>query len=198
MKTIGKKFCIVLFSFTLCMFLPISVKAGSVKFSSYQCKGEKYIQVKTANVKKGDRLVLKYNGKSYNYKFKRNYKKQYVWWKTPALKTGKHMSVTLYNKNNQFLDRDRDVVYYYYKLRKGMTKKQVKKTPFYYEYVYDWSYVYDYDLERYTKEIEEDEDDMGMGCPDDIKYSSNGYSYWFWDNGSELVFKNGKLLYWYI
>lgn len=35
------------------------------------------------------------------------------------------------------------------------------------------------------------------GSPDDTMSSSNGYSYWYWDDGSYIVFKKGKVKYWY-
>ena len=50
------------------------------------------------------------------------------------------------------------------KIRKGMTKKQVK---------YTW------------------------GPPDRKASSSGGWSYWYWDDGSYVDFKHGKVKYWY-
>ena len=37
----------------------------------------------------------------------------------------------------------------------------------------------------------------GWGSPDSTKKSSGGYSYWYYDDDSYIVFKNGRVRYWY-
>ena len=113
--------------------------------------------------------------------------KYYIWFKVPRLKVGKKLSAILYGADGSVLDQAKDIVYYYYKIKKGMTKKEVKKTPFYLEYIYEWD-----------PENGENIDWDGMDYPDDIYYSSDGYTFWNWDDGTTLGFKNGRLVYWYI
>ena len=65
----------------------------------------------------------------------------------------------------------------------------------------DEDYTEDHDYVWYAKKVK-----TGMtkkqvrwtwGSPSDTSSASGGWTYWYWDDGSHVYFKNGKAKYWY-
>ena len=169
----------------LCILISVVVIAGELEFDSYATKGDKKIWVKVTNSSPGDYVVIS-NGKKSATITLDGEAETYCWMKTSKLKVGKMISAIMYNANGQVLDIAKDIVYYKYKLKRGMTKKQVMQTPIYLQYDYEW-----------FPSIGEYTNYSGLGEPDDIKRSSGGYTWWYWDDGSFLCFRHGRLRSWY-
>ena len=92
-------------------------------------KNEKTVKVVIKKAKKGDKAILKIGGKTYTKKFKSNkatYKHRFKVKKTQA---GQKMVLYLKDKRGNIKARDKTKVYYASKIRKGMTKQQVKLIP---------------------------------------------------------------------
>ena len=81
------------------------------------------------NVHKGDKIKVKIGKKTYTKKITRNYSDKRITVKIKKPKAGSKITYWIVNKFNQKLTgKGKEVVYKYKKIRKGMTKKQVKLT----------------------------------------------------------------------
>ncbi len=159
----------------------VSWKRGSSYSASYKItyfsniyRNSKSVTVKIANPAKGAVLKVKIGKKTYKKKITNNKKKIKVKIKKPK-KYAQKFTIKLYYKGkligvpDSYLIDDIetfDRVLYGKKIKKGMSKKQVR-------YLYDW------------------------GEPRDTASSSGGYTYWYYWSSKYVIFKNGKVKYWY-
>lgn len=152
----------------------VSWKRNSDYSASYDIVGISavYQKSRTVTIKlerpvKGATLKVRIGRKTYNKKITNNKKKVKI--KIRKTPYGSKIVPKLYYKGTlvgtDFSD-DWDRVLYAKKIRKGMTKKQVK-------YTYEW------------------------GSPQRTASSSGGWTYWYYDDGSWIDFKNGKVKFWY-
>lgn len=135
----------------------------------------KSITVKLHNGIKGSVVKVKIGKKTYKKKVGNSKKLKIKLKKRP--KYGQKVSIKVYyrgqviGENYYYYDgayelEDDEIVYYAKKIRRGMTKKQVKCT-------------------------------LYWGGPDDTASASGGWSYWYYDDGSYIGFKRGRVRYWY-
>ena len=128
----------------------------------------KAITIKLQKPVKGAVAKVKIGKRTYKKKIRNNKRKVKIKIKKP--KYGKKITIKLYYKGKLIgidqCEDGEDWVLYGKKIKKGMTKKQVK-------YLYYW------------------------GLPNRKGSSSGGWSYWYYDDGSYIIFKNGKVRDWY-
>lgn len=129
----------------------------------------KSVTVKLENPVRGSIVKVKIGKKTFKKKVGSK-KKIKVKIKKPTV--GKHVSIKVYYKGHLIgtaedldYEYDRSRVFSGKKIRKGMTKKQVKQ-------LYKWSEVEDTDSD------------------------SSGYTYWYCEDGSTIVFRKGRVKYW--
>ena len=124
----------------------------------------KRVTVKLKRAQPGSVVKLKIGKKTYS---KKVHSKKSVKIKIKKPKYGKEVTVWVTYKGKLIGVDDSDNyphVWYGKKIKRGMTKKQVK---------YTW------------------------GSPDNKGSSSGGWSYWYWNDGSYVAFKRGKVKDWY-
>ena len=131
-------------------------------------RNSKSVTVTLKNPVKGSTVIVQIGNKKYKKKVGKG-KKVKVKIKKPK-KYGKRIYIDVKYKGKWIGTTDSygyDTVYYAKSIKKGMTKKQFKHTRYY------W------------------------GSPDDTASASGGWTYWYYDDGSYIGFKKGKVKYWY-
>ena len=131
-------------------------------------RNSKHITVTLKNPFKGSTVIVQIGKKKYKKKVYKG-KKVKIKIKKPK-KYGQKIYIDVKYKGKWIGTTAKygyDTVYYAKSIKKGMTKKQFKHTRYY------W------------------------GAPDDTASGSGGWSYWYYDDGSYIGFKHGKIKYWY-
>ena len=131
---------------------------------NYIYKSSKSVTVHFDHEAKGAVVKLKIGKKTYKKTIKNS--KHSIKFKIKKPSYGKTIQATIYYKGRLIGKSEKDNVLFAKKIKKGMTKKQV----------------------RFTR---------GWGSPDSKGTYSNGWSYWFYNSGAYIGFKNGKVKAWY-
>lgn len=131
-------------------------------------RNSKSITVTLKNPAKGATVFVKIGKKKYSKKAGKG-KKVKIKIKKPK-KYGQKIYISVKYKGKRIgttATYGYDTVYYAKNIKKGMTKKQFRNT-------------YNY-----------------WGTPDDTASGSGGWTYWYYDDGSYIGFKKGKIKFWY-
>lgn len=134
-------------------------------------RNTRYITLKTYSYDKGYVLKIKVGKKTYTRKMNGKTNKYRIKIKKPSY--GSKISIKTYYKNKCVgVDSSNafNKVLYAKNMKTGMTKKQLKCT---YRFLHHW------------------------GNPSSTATSSNGWSYWYYDDGSYIIFRHGKVNGWY-
>lgn len=149
---------------------PIIIKDRGISSISTIYRNTKKVTINVINVKAGDVLKLQIGKKIYKKKLTTDSDNCNI---TIKIKKPKKYGQYVYawletDKGTFYYDDQEDEAYVYYgkKIKKGLTKKQVK-----------WTSTW--------------------GSPSDTASASGGRSYWYYDDGSVILFKKGKVKKWY-